>query len=104
DGGAEPGALPTEIDGVPAPPPDPRPVTIWMSERVLPVEGADVVLAAWSTAQAQAVFGVPVEVDHWDGESWTTVRRGATCVDHWRCAGAISVEGPDAVEDIGLST
>jgi hypothetical protein len=92
-----------------APPPAASgPFQVWLSERVIPVGGADVAAALTGPAEPmdedQQTFGVGARVDRWDGEQWQPHRDVRLCMDFWDCVGELYP--PDdqlGVEGIGLS-
>jgi hypothetical protein len=57
---------PATTDIVP-PPPDEGPITLFLSDSVLPASGADLVAVLRNTGTEGAVFGVSAMLDRWDG-------------------------------------
>jgi hypothetical protein len=83
------------------PPPEPtRPVAIQVVPQV--VAPGDVVTAVLVASEANDLtFGIPVEVDRWDGSAWRRAGVAALCLAEWTCVGTVTDE-LGGVEDIGL--
>jgi hypothetical protein len=83
-----------------APPADEGPVTLWLSDAVLPSSGADVVMVLHNRGSESPMFGVPTYLDRWDGGAWQEVVLFTTCVTGWHCIG--DLDPATGWEDIGV--
>jgi hypothetical protein len=79
---------------------DEGPVTLFLSDSVLPASGADLVAILRNTGTESPTFGVGAFVDRWNGKSWEEQSPIATCLDFWFCVA--SLDAPEATPGIGL--
>lgn len=78
---------------IPAPPPDSGPITLWLSERRIPVGGADLVAVLRNAGLDEAIFGVGAAIDRWTDGGWAPFGTAVMCLDFWNCLGTITAEG-----------
>lgn len=94
-----------QLATTPPPPETPGPYSLWLSAEQVPPGDVELVAVLVNYQGADAAFGVPAEVERWNGRSWQLHRRMNVCLDHWHCTasmyppGAPEVQGSD---DIGI--
>jgi hypothetical protein len=91
----------TEAVGQPPPEP-PGAFSLWLSAERVPL-GAELVAVLVAHEDVEAIFGVFVEVDRWDGHGWSPQGHIVMCMDHWHCTARVEEpEGSVGVPGIGL--
>ncbi|CAN5435415.1 hypothetical protein BH23ACT7_BH23ACT7_03680 [soil metagenome] len=92
--------------GTPAPPPaEQRPAEMFLSHRRVGSEGQRVALAM-TPAAGHILYGIQVDLEHFDGEAWEFFAPVGTALTFWERPGNVHIDvDPDEVVylDIGLS-
>jgi hypothetical protein len=94
-----------ETASLDAPPALPTsPFSLWLSGERVPPGPVELVAVLVNHDGSNAMFGVWVMVDRWDGREWVPYGELVMCMDHWHCTARVQPPGEiEGVPDLGLS-